>query len=133
MGWRSAAGSDGDASAGQNGARVGIVGRAGLGVIDDDTRGAVPDLYSEPVGAGTAECLPVDGGNQEAVATRSVDAPRAAELRFLPGDYEPVIARALELESCCLQPESRVRDGLGRILPIPRQETERRAAGRCLV
>lgn len=119
FGWRLLAlGVDDDASAAQLSARRSLIPGPHLVVVDDLARRLVPDLDAELIGATTAH-LTVDGGQHDAVAALSIDGAFTLVLGPGPGNSQPLVAGAVELQVAGLVLELRLsRRGLGALLVL---------------
>src|SRR5262249_892485 len=128
---RTAAGTlDGDTTAAEHSGRIGIVGGAQLVVIDDGIALVlVPNLDAELVPAAAPGQLAIDGRELKAVVTGAVDAAQAFELGLGAADHEPIIARALEVETGLMEQELSMPRRHGGAVLVLGFESEGRLAG----
>ena len=102
---------DDDAPAAERDGGVPVVVLAELVVVEHEVRGPVPNLDPEPVRPAPAVELPVDGGEEEPVVPGPVDGPLALVWGPGPGDDEPLVGGALEVQGSRLELELRLARG----------------------
>src|SRR5262245_29110233 len=109
--------------------RIVVVSSANLVVVDESAVHLAPDLDSEFVDSASTVMLAVDGSKHKCVVAAAVDRAAAFVLRAGPSDDQPVVTRAVEVETGGFELELGLARGLIRAVCVFRHEAEVRPAG----